>query len=61
LSHSSLFDCLMPFLELELEVADLRECVDVVVAIVRAQDINRGECLIGVANRVQLAGGRRPS
>jgi hypothetical protein len=51
----------MPFLELELEVADLRECVDVVVAIVRAQDINRGECLIGVANRVQLAGGRRPS
>jgi hypothetical protein len=29
--------------------------VDVVVAFVRAQDINRGECLLGVANRVQLA------
>jgi hypothetical protein len=55
LSHSSLFDCLMSFLELELEVADLRECVDVVVAFVRAQDINRGECPLGVANRVQLA------
>lgn len=55
--------CLIPlflivlcrFLELELEVADLRECVDVVVAFVRAQDINRGERLLGVANRVQLA------
>lgn len=33
----SLFDCPMSFSELELEVTDLCECVDEVVAFVRAQ------------------------
>lgn len=41
-------------LELELEVSNLHVGVDKVVAFIRAQGTDRGECLLDVVNWVQL-------
>lgn len=44
--------------ELELEVTDLREGADGVVAFVRAWGVDREECLLDVMNQVRQAGHR---
>lgn len=55
-----MFFDIFPFLlmsspELESKVVGLHEGVHEVVAFVRAQGADRGECLLDVTNRVRLA------